>query len=126
MRGQFASDPKPQNRSHRKRSRLAAGMSQSSGRAGIWCRADTGGIFFATRACHRSVTGQFRSEPLHLGPGLLNAKLKDFHSGMRDEARISNDMMNEWRGQWELPSVSPVIGFGQHMNAACMGGIFLQ
>ena len=36
---------------------LAAGLSQSSGRAGIWCRADMDGIFFAARACHRSVTG---------------------------------------------------------------------
>ncbi|MCA8008630.1 hypothetical protein [Burkholderia cenocepacia] len=33
-----------------------------------------------------------------------DAKLKDFHSAMGEYAPVSNDMMNEWRGQCGLPS----------------------
>ncbi len=39
------------------------------------------------------------------GQACYDAKLKDFHNGMGDDAPVSNDMMNEWRGQCGLPSV---------------------
>jgi hypothetical protein len=32
-----------------------------------------------------------------------DAKLKDFRSGMGDDAPISNDMMNEWRADCGMP-----------------------
>jgi hypothetical protein len=34
-----------------------------------------------------------------------DAKLNDFKNGIGEEAPISNDMMNEWRSQCDLPSV---------------------
>ena len=37
------------------------------------------------------------------GEACCEAKLKDFREGMGEEAPISNDMMNEWRGECELP-----------------------
>ncbi|MGD7197278.1 hypothetical protein [Ralstonia pseudosolanacearum] len=39
------------------------------------------------------------------GQACYDAKLKDFHSGMGEDAPVSNDMMNEWRSQCGLPSV---------------------
>lgn len=37
------------------------------------------------------------------GQACYDAKLKDFHNGMGDDAPVSNDMINEWRGQCGLP-----------------------
>ena len=39
------------------------------------------------------------------GQTCYDAKLKDFHNGMGDDAPVSNDMMNEWRSLCGLPSV---------------------
>lgn len=41
--------------------------------------------------------------PESQGQACYDAKLKDFHNGMGDDAPVSNDMMNEWRGQCGLP-----------------------
>ncbi|WP_209317790.1 hypothetical protein ACQVRY_13775 [Ralstonia pseudosolanacearum] len=40
--------------------------------------------------------------PHSQGQACYDAKLKDFHNGMGEEAPISNDVMNEWRGQCGL------------------------
>ncbi|MWL88593.1 hypothetical protein GA566_14290 [Cupriavidus sp. SW-Y-13] len=37
------------------------------------------------------------------GEACYDAKLKDFRNGMGEEAPVSNDMINEWRGQCSLP-----------------------
>lgn len=42
--------------------------------------------------------------PNSQGQACYDAKLKDFHGAMGENAPVSNDMMNEWRGQCGLPS----------------------
>ncbi|MEC5407429.1 hypothetical protein VOM14_17935 [Paraburkholderia sp. MPAMCS5] len=39
------------------------------------------------------------------GQASYDAKLKDFHSDMGDDAPVTNDTMNAWRSQCGLPSV---------------------
>jgi len=43
--------------------------------------------------------------PNSQGQACYDAKLKDFHNGMGDDAPASNDMTNEWRTQCGLPSI---------------------
>ncbi|MCA8452164.1 MULTISPECIES: HlyD family secretion protein [Burkholderia cepacia complex] len=42
------------------------------------------------------------AQPSGKGQDCYDAKLKDFRNGMGEEAPVSNDMMNEWRGQCGL------------------------
>ena len=43
--------------------------------------------------------------PNNQGQACYDAKLKDFHNGMGDDAPVSTGMMNEWRSQCGLPAV---------------------
>lgn len=52
----------------------------------------------ATRSHSRQQSG-------NQGEACYDAKLKDFRSGMGEEAPVSHDMMNEWRSQCDVPSI---------------------
>lgn len=58
-----------------------------------------------TDSAAASLATNTRKAPESQSQACYDAKLKDFHGAMGEDAPVSNDMTNEWRSQCGLPSI---------------------